>query len=391
MNKHSHSGVRYRFLKSILVFSCLTLFGSTSSNLPLANASNTFVIEPYFYVTSTTGQNQGVEIAWQYSRTFQNHSGIVELRRDGRVYSKVQAVMKEGVYHALLPQVCGMGHSISYYVTGMTGSKSLFSPPCAGSKENARFAFISDTQMFPKNTVKTISQLARFDVPVIIHGGDIVQRGTDYKEWEQQFSAMNEATQNRILVPAVGNHEYWFDDSVPAWQKYFSAKAGNWFMTYELGPVRLFVFNSAFEDNPNLIKGEQLAWLEHELSRPAKWKIVVMHHPPYSSGIAQVQLAPAKEHLFLREFYVPLLEKYGVQAVLSGHTHVYERAFKSGINYIVAGPAGGVIGMIGAKNPYSYFAWGVRTASIFDISEHDFYMATIDDEGRQIDRLTLHR
>src|SRR6185436_15319562 len=42
----------------------------------------------------------------------------------------------------------------------------------------------------------------------------------------------------------------------------------------------------------------------------------------------------------LREMWTPIFEKYGVDAVFSGHDHCYQRAEHNGIRYLVAGGGG---------------------------------------------------
>ncbi len=60
---------------------------------------------------------------------------------------------------------------------------------------------------------------------------------------------------------------------------------------------------------------------------------VVMHHPVYS-------IALHGGHAAIREHWAPLFEHYGVQAVFSGHDHVYARAEAGGVRYFVTGGAG---------------------------------------------------
>jgi 3',5'-cyclic AMP phosphodiesterase CpdA len=77
-----------------------------------------------------------------------------------------------------------------------------------------------------------------------------------------------------------------------------------------------------------------LAWLKDTLRRTdARWRIVAMHHPPYSAGYQG-------SHLLAREIFTPIFERYGVQLVLSGHDHDYQRSeVIDGVTYIVTGAA----------------------------------------------------
>jgi len=106
-------------------------------------------------------------------------------------------------------------------------------------------------------------------------------------------------------------------------RNYYTLKQGG-------GLVELFMLDSTDFDAP------QAAWLERALSASvSRWKIAVIHHPLYSSG---------KKHgsdLRLRKQLEPLLTKYKVNAVFSGHDHIYERTRpQRGIQYFVTGAGG---------------------------------------------------
>jgi 3',5'-cyclic AMP phosphodiesterase CpdA len=79
---------------------------------------------------------------------------------------------------------------------------------------------------------------------------------------------------------------------------------------------------------------EQRAWLEETLvGSDARWKVVALHHPPYSAGYQGSDLRA-------REAFVPVFERGGVQLVLSGHEHDYQRSeVLHGVTYVVTGGA----------------------------------------------------
>ena len=80
----------------------------------------------------------------------------------------------------------------------------------------------------------------------------------------------------------------------------------------------------------------QLAWLDDTLaSTNATWKIVALHHPPYSAGYQ----GSSQD---VRDAFVPIFQRHGVQLVLSGHDHDYQRSIElDGVTYIVTGAAAG--------------------------------------------------
>lgn len=67
-------------------------------------------------------------------------------------------------------------------------------------------------------------------------------------------------------------------------------------------------------------------WLLNDLQlNKAKWIIAIRHHPPYSKGThnSDVEI----EMVDMRNNIVPLLERFGVDLVLTGHSHTYERSY----------------------------------------------------------------
>ena len=77
----------------------------------------------------------------------------------------------------------------------------------------------------------------------------------------------------------------------------------------------------------------QAAWLQSRLAEStATWKIVYMHHPPYSSGY----------HGSIEWMRWPF-EEWGASAVLAGHDHTYERLVINSFPYFVNGLGGGNI------------------------------------------------
>lgn len=81
---------------------------------------------------------------------------------------------------------------------------------------------------------------------------------------------------------------------------------------------------------------EQLAWLEDTLAASdAPWRIAAVHQPPYSAGYQGSDRA-------VREAFSPIFERHGVQLVLSGHDHDYQRSVPiGGVTYVVSGAGAG--------------------------------------------------
>ena len=112
--------------------------------------------------------------------------------------------------------------------------------------------------------------------------------------------------------------------------EYFTLPGNERYYDVVLGPVHFFMLDSDPRE-PDGHKGDaQAAWLQAGLAAStARWKIVVMHHPPYSSG-------PHGSSSWMQWRF----EAWGADAVLSGHDHLYERVTKRQFPYFVNGLGG---------------------------------------------------
>ncbi|MDX6271871.1 MAG: hypothetical protein QOD28_3094 [Acidobacteriota bacterium] len=123
----------------------------------------------------------------------------------------------------------------------------------------------------------------------------------------------------------LGNH----DGSNQRFYQAFNMN-GEEFYRFARGNVAFYSLNSNYMDK------RQVKWLEDELAKDtAEWKIMFMHHPPYSSGGKHGSSSG------LREVVEPIFLKYGVNAVFAGHEHFYERIKpQKGIYYFISGAGG---------------------------------------------------
>jgi 3',5'-cyclic AMP phosphodiesterase CpdA len=130
------------------------------------------------------------------------------------------------------------------------------------------------------------------------------------------------------LLAIVGNHDV-KEGHGPAQMKALGMP-GLWWST-TIGDVLLVGLDSNTPDDP-----KQRAWLEATLARSdARWKIVSLHQSPYSAGYQGSSMAA-------RRSFTPIFRRYGVQLVLSGHDHDYQRSKPlGGVTYIVSGAAAG--------------------------------------------------
>ena len=148
----------------------------------------------------------------------------------------------------------------------------------------------------------------------------------DYRrKFEQPYRPLLEAGVK--FYAALGNHDdpkqRFYEKFNMGGERYYSFKGPQ-------GKVRFFALDSNYFD------AKQREWLEKQLDASGEdWKICFFHHPLYSSGRKH---GPAEE---LREVLEPVLLKHGVDVVLQGHEHFYERTHpQRGIHYFISGAAG---------------------------------------------------
>jgi hypothetical protein len=105
-------------------------------------------------------------------------------------------------------------------------------------------------------------------------------------------------------------------------------------------------------DSTRIADDDQAAFLEDALrASAARWKIVALHHPPYSAGYQGSSLRA-------RARFGPVFERFGVQLVLSGHDHDYQRSeVIAGTTYVVSGAASGTRRTSSASFTATSFSW----------------------------------
>jgi 3',5'-cyclic AMP phosphodiesterase CpdA len=153
------------------------------------------------------------------------------------------------------------------------------------------------------------------------------------------------------------------------------------FYNLRRGPVEFLMLDT----NVNADWQRQVSWLRTVLARStAPWKVVVGHHPIYSSGLYGNDPA-------LQAKLAGLMRKHGVQLYINGHEHNYERSVPiDGITYLVVGGGGASL------RPVIATAQSARAISAHSFAEleanpRELSITAWDKTGRQIDRAVLSR
>lgn len=174
-------------------------------------------------------------------------------------------------------------------------------------------------------------------------GDNAYSHGLEHEYQEYVFQVYPSTFRNTPIFITPGNHDYAdsrtnFDipyyklfsfptqgesGGVPSGSRsYFAADYGN---------VHLISLDSQANLEGGLrlydTTSTQVQWLKRDLAATKlPWKIVIFHHPPYSKGSHD---SDTEEQMrLIRENLTPILERYGVDMVLTGHSHGYERTYR---------------------------------------------------------------
>lgn len=144
----------------------------------------------------------------------------------------------------------------------------------------------------------------------------------------------NFLNQSRFLV-ATGNHDYL--EGISNYDSYFGTTEQTRYYKVSIDPdVDIFILDSQAALDSVEAMNKQKQWLRNQATlSAAKFKFVVVHHPPFSAGA---------KHGSTPEFQWDFAS-LGITAVLSGHEHLYERLNVDGVSYLVSG--------VGGKDLYS--------------------------------------
>lgn len=189
----------------------------------------------------------------------------------------------------------------------------------------AIIAVYGDTQANPRVQSALAKAIAAHKPDLVIHTGDLSAKG-DQNGYDG-FFRLSAPLSTDLIRPARGNH----DDPRELFMARFGLEQSYYSCVQD--SLRLIFLDS----NLSLLPGsEQYSWLISRLEEDSELpSILVLHHPPFSSGFHG-------GHPDLQLFLPALCAKYHVVAVFSGHDHDYERLSHSGTSYFVSGGGGGI-------------------------------------------------
>jgi predicted phosphodiesterase len=244
-----------------------------------------------------------------------------------------------------------------------------------------RFVVYGDTRSRPDQHRLVAAAIAREDPAFVICAGDLVADGQKWELWGPEFFDPARAYLSRAAFwPVRGNHE---GDAV-LMRALFDLVGGNYYYSFDAGNAHCVVLDNYAPD-----RRAMLDWLKDDLARSrADWTFVAYHEPTFNVG--------GHGSTWGQDDVLPILERGGVDFVLTGHSHLYERFLPIGpagakpVIHIVTAGGGAPLHVAG---PSPILAGGMGKAELhyclFEISGRSCELTVKRPDGSVMDRLRL--
>ncbi|MES2655144.1 MAG: metallophosphoesterase [Bacteroidota bacterium] len=180
----------------------------------------------------------------------------------------------------------------------------------------------------------------------LLLGDNAYGSGTDIEYQAHFFNIYkNDLLKKYPLWPAPGNHDYennglrQNDHDIPYYDLFTmptASEAGGVasgteaFYSYDIGNIHFLSLDSYGREN-NATRlydtlGAQVTWIKNDLAANTnkQWIVAYWHHPPYTMGSHNSDTETPI--VLIRQNFIKILERYGVDLILTGHSHDYERS-----------------------------------------------------------------
>ncbi len=215
-------------------------------------------------------------------------------------------------------------------------AKNLWSEPCTFVTDDGdtqvSFLAIADVQARDREEFFQAAQTLRAgmetlpDAEFVVNLGDYVNKNTN-EEWDTYFEAFAFANNTLTGVPVAGNHDGNFTDkfNTNCFKNTFcldqsaNRSLEGIYYSFDYGNAHFAVLNT---NDMYPMSQAQKNWLINDMTQsPARWKILLMHRSIYSAG----KNINKPDTIVQRNLLLPIIDRLGIDLVLSGHDHMYLR------------------------------------------------------------------
>jgi 3',5'-cyclic AMP phosphodiesterase CpdA len=222
---------------------------------------------------------------------------------------------------------------------------------------------------------------------LVLFTGDLVFLSNVQSEWDGFFDAAEPVLARVPFLTAKGNHE--FDSTAYACMNALPGDEHDFGLDY--GPFHLTVLDDTPDDD-STIAGAKRAFLAADVAAhaAAPWRLLLHHQPMFSS---------AQNHgsnLELRAAWEPVVDAQGIDLVLSGHDHDYERSkplragqvTSGGAIYVVSGGAGNDLYTNGSSD-FTQASEKTQNYVVLTVRKGQLDARAFRDNGTLLDSFTL--
>src|SRR5260221_10815738 len=182
---------------------------------------------------------------------------------------------------------------------------------------------------------------------LLLLGDNAYNRGTDSEYQANYFNAFSSTIlKNHQLFPSPGNHDYanavarQSDHKIPYYSIFSTPSAAQCggvasgtkaYYSWNWGNIHFLSLDSYGLENKGTTRlydtlGAQAIWVKKDLAANTKpWVIAYWHHPPYTMGSHNSDTET--ELVNMRQNFIRILERMGVDLIICGHSHDYERSY----------------------------------------------------------------
>jgi hypothetical protein len=235
-----------------------------------------------------------------------------------------------------------IGSDLGQVLAGGDADHYFTTSPLTGVHQPVRIWAIGDSGTADNNAravrdayLELAAQEKKADLWLML-GDNAYNTGTDTQYQNAVFQNMYEDVLiNTVLWPTQGNH----DVTSNAYYNIFDLPGGGEggglvsgteeYYSFDYANIHFICLNSEISSLANNQNSAMYSWLETDLAdTEQEWIIAYFHHPPYTKGSHDSDNSGDSGGRMesMREYALPLLEAGGVDLVLSGHSHSYERS-----------------------------------------------------------------
>jgi hypothetical protein len=289
--------------------------------------------------------------------------------------------------HQWWAHVDGLAPDTVYCYTVWAGGDRLSAPngfrtaPAPDDPRTVRFLAFGDSGGGGTDQLALLEQMYTVPYDLMVHTGDIAyDSGTITAFDDNVFGVYAELFSSIPLFPAAGNHEYDTMRGAPFREVFaLPGDSGEKWYSFDWGRVHFVALDTEADYKT------QAEWLDADLAASKlPWKVVYLHRPPYSSGTHGSDTG-------LRTVLAPVLQRHGVQLVLAGHDHNYERMTpQQGITYVVTG-GGGIGTRSVGRSSFTAVSQQVIHFVYVEVAIDELILHAIDGTGVEFDSVAIAR